>query len=304
MVISIECDIFTYRLLAWSDEGLAFVIGIDIGGSTTKIVGLDGENLTGFLAVKATDPITSVYGAFGRFMTEQHLPLEAVSQVMITGVGASHVLERIYGIRTGRVDEFRSIGAGGLFLTGLNRSVVVSMGTGTALVMADESGVRHLGGTGVGGGTLLGLSARMLGIHSFNDIVELAKAGNLSMVDLVIGDISRDVLHGLPSSTTASNFGKLNDLASRSDVALGIINLVCQTIGMVAVFAARECVVDDVVLTGYLTSAPQVMPIFSSLQTLFGIRFCTPEHAEFATAVGAALAHTDVGCFAEIGNYL
>ena len=44
------------------------VIGIDIGGSTTKIVGFRSENgkkaLIEPMFVRATDAITSVYGAF------------------------------------------------------------------------------------------------------------------------------------------------------------------------------------------------------------------------------------------------
>ena len=47
------------------------VIGIDVGGSTTKIVGFREEagkrELIGPMFVRATDPITSIYGAFGKF---------------------------------------------------------------------------------------------------------------------------------------------------------------------------------------------------------------------------------------------
>ena len=48
------------------------VVGIDVGGSTTKIVGFrrsenGSETLIAPLFVQATDPITSIYGAFGRF---------------------------------------------------------------------------------------------------------------------------------------------------------------------------------------------------------------------------------------------
>ena len=44
-------------------------IGIDIGGSTTKIAGFTEEKkLLGTLQVKASDQITSLYGALGRFL--------------------------------------------------------------------------------------------------------------------------------------------------------------------------------------------------------------------------------------------
>ena len=42
-------------------------IGIDVGGSTTKIVGFDNGKMISPLFVKASDQLASVYGAFGKF---------------------------------------------------------------------------------------------------------------------------------------------------------------------------------------------------------------------------------------------
>lgn len=265
------------------------IVGIDIGGSTTKIVGYDQEKLFSPLLVKATDPISSVYGAFGRFLNENKLQLSQIERIMVTGVGSTFIDERIFGISTFKVDEFLAIGMGGLFLSELERAIIVSMGTGTAYVMADKDNAHHIGGTGVGGGTLLGLSNRMLNIRNFTDIVDMAKDGDLKHIDLSIADISHDEVIGLTQETTASNFGKIIDLATKADVALGIINLVFQTIGMMAVFASRNEKVSDVVLTGNLTNVPQARAIFDGLTALFGISFHIPTHAEFATAVGAAM---------------
>lgn len=265
------------------------VIGIDIGGSTTKIVGLNGGEIFSPLLVKATDPVSSIYGAFGRFLNENRLTLSDVERIMITGVGASFIDDKILGVPTYKVGEFLATGYGGLFLSGLDRAVIVSMGTGTAFVMAEKGRAVHLGGTGIGGGTLLGLSNLTLNIRNFNDIVETAKDGDLRNVDLSIGDITQDELIGLPPDTTASNFGKIMDLASKSDIALGIINLVFQCIGMLAVFAARNEKVKDVVLTGNLAMVPQARAVFDSLTRLHNIRFHIPSHAEFATAAGASL---------------
>ena len=127
---------------------------------------------------------------------------------MVTGVGSSYVKEPIFGISTGRVEEFYSIGMGGLFLSKLSNAVIVSMGTGTAFVKAESGKATHLGGTGIGGGTLLGLSNRMLNIRHFDDLVAMALEGDLTNVDLSIRDISSDLITGLPPETTASNFGK------------------------------------------------------------------------------------------------
>lgn len=281
---------------------MGMIIGIDIGGSTTKIIGFCDNKVISPMLVKATDPISSLYGAFGKFLNQNGLKLNDISHVMVTGVGSSYVRESIFGIPTGRTDEFRSVGLGGLFLSNLDNAVVVSMGTGTAFVKAEKTQVRHLGGTGVGGGTLLGLSNRMLNIRHFDDLVEMAKGGNLSNVDLFIKDMSNDIIPGLPPDTTASNFGKISDLVTSPDIALGIINLVFQTIGVLSIFAARMDATADIVLSGNLTNVPQSIEIFNGLTNLYPVRFHVPEHAEFATAVGAALLHKHEADFITDGD--
>lgn len=277
------------------------ILGIDIGGSTTKITGFSENKIISPMLVRATDPISSLYGAFGKFLNVNKLQLSDISFVMITGVGASYVNERIYGIPTGKIEEFYAIGMGGLFLTGISSAVIVSMGTGTAFVKAEKGGnVKHLGGTGVGGGTLLGLSNRMLNVRHFEDIIGMAQNGNLENVDLCIKDISSEEIPGLPPESTASNFGKISDLATKTDIALGIINLVFQTIGVMAVFAARTDGTKDIVLTGNLVNVPQARGIFDGLTKIHPVNFHIPEHAEFATALGAAIAYTSGGRFIEL----
>jgi len=267
------------------------IIGIDIGGSTTKIVGLKNGQIFSPLLVKATDPIASVYGAFGKFISTNELTLSDIEKIMVTGAGSSFITENLYDVPTGKVDEFNAIGQGGLFLSGLSQAIIVSMGTGTALVRADKSEVKHIGGTGVGGGTLLGLSNKMLNVRDFDDLIETAQGGHLANIDLTIGDITKDILEGLPPETTASNFGKISDLATKADVAMGIINLVFQTIGMISVFATRIDHINDVVLTGNLTNVPYTKDIFNRLKILFGVNFHIPSYAEYATAVGAAIGN-------------
>ncbi len=265
------------------------VIGIDIGGSTTKIVGIRSGVPMEPMQVKATDPITSLYGAFGRYLSENSLSIPDISEIRITGVGSSFVKDDIYGIRTVKVNEFESIGLGGLYLTGLSDAVVVSMGTGTAYVHAKGDSFEHLGGTGVGGGTLLGLSSKLLGTKNFKNICELASDGDLSKIDLAVGEITKSEAGILKNETTASNFGKISDLASKNDIAAGLINMVCQTIGMLAFFACRFTDTNNIVLCGSLTNIPNITDNFSVINSLYGVNIYVPENAEFATALGAAL---------------
>lgn len=290
----------TLHMTSDAPGGSNVVIGIDVGGSTTKIVGFREEadgapSLIHPLFVRATDPITSIYGAFGRFTTENHLSLGDIRRVMMTGVGSSYMSGSIYGLDCRTVPEFSGVGLGGLYLSGLDEAIIVSMGTGTALVHAKrkpdgDTSIDYLGGTGVGGGTLLGLTKRMLGVDTVAHIEQLCEGGDLSKVDLTIADISRDdQFPGVNANLTAANFGKLSDLASSQDIALGLCNMVAETIAMVAVFAARGHGIGDVVLTGNLTNITPIRRVFANLRQTFGINFIIPDNARFGTVIGAAL---------------
>lgn len=272
---------------------MSIIVGIDVGGSTTKIVGFDGKKLLNPQLVKATDPVASIYGAFGKFTSENGISLSSIERVMITGVGSTFVDSSIYGLKTIRVNEFDATGRGGLYLSGLNEAIIVSMGTGTALVHASSNGIAHLGGTGVGGGTLIGLSKKMLAMQNVEHISELAKEGNLANVDLRINDITEKVISpSLSASATASNFGKLSDIASKADIALGIINLVFETIAMMSIFSARQKNISEIVLTGNLSVIPQCKDTFLNLGEMFGAHFTIPDNSTYATVVGTAL--TDI----------
>ena len=266
------------------------VIGIDVGGSTTKIVGFQGKEMIAPQFVKASDPLTSLFGAFGKFTVENNIALEDIEKVFLTGVGSSYVTKPIYGLPCERVAEFDCIARGGIYLSGLKEAIVVSMGTGTAILYADHEGNHHyFGGTGIGGGTVVGLSRKMLGMNQIEHIVEIAKEGSLDRVDLKIKDMF-DGNSSLAGNMTASNFGKISDMASNGDIALSIINMVFETAAMLGIFAARSKDLHDVVLTGNLTSIPQARPIFDDLQKIFDVNFIIPEYAQFSTAIGAALA--------------
>ena len=268
------------------------VIGIDVGGTTTKIVGLNGGKLMEPLYVKAADPITSTYGAFGKFTVENALELNKIERVMVTGVGSTYITKPIYGLPCVGCAEDTCIGRGGLYLSGLDEAIVVSMGTGTAMVHAvNGKAVEYLGGTGVGGGTLMGLSKILLGMDNVDHIVDLAEKGNLNKIDLRISDIAKnEIFSGISVDMTAANFGKVSDIASKSDIALAIINMVFETIGMCSIFAARSFSVRDIVLTGNLTNIPQAIEIFKNLSSMFNMNFIIPGLAQFGTVIGAALS--------------
>ena len=274
---------------------MGIVIGIDVGGSTTKIVGFEDKDGKRRLIrpqfVKANDPITATYGAFGKFTDENAIPISKIDKVVMTGVGSSYVKKDLYGIDCERVPEFTCIGQGGLYISGLERALVVSMGTGTALVYADKDKMDYLGGTGVGGGTLMGLSKLLVGAAEIEHIVEFAKDGDLGNVDLRIKDMTAPgKKHILNGDMTAANFGNVSDVATKSDIARGITNLVYETVGMVSIFAARSRSVTDIVLTGNLTRLESCHEKFREFNSLgYGVNFVIPELSQYSTVIGCAM---------------
>ncbi len=269
---------------------MGIVLGIDIGGSTTKIAGyLESGQRIGTLRVEASDRLTSLYGAIGNFLSTRGIALNDVACFVITGVGAALVEGDIYGIRTERIDEFVAIGNGGLALSGKEEALVVSLGTGTAFVRAGKLGCVHIGGSGVGGGTLAGLSWHIFHENDHGAMARLAEQGDLSKVDLMISDICTNEVGTLPSHITASNFGKITNAASKEDIAMGLVNMVFQTVGMLSVFALKNDKVKDVVLTGSLANMSLAPKIMSVVEEISDVKFFIPENATFATAIGAAL---------------
>lgn len=266
------------------------VIGIDVGISTTKIVGIDEKGMViSPIRIKATDPITSLYGAFGKYLHDNKIKLDEIEHVMLTGVGAAYIDEHIYGLPTSKSEEFIADGLGAKYESKLDRMIVVSMGTGTSLVKCDSENIKHIGGIGIGGGTLAGLSRIMLKTDDIKQITNLAKDGDVSKINLLIKDISAKPLPGLPMSAVASLFSNAKTNASREDIAKGLIWMVLQCIGSATILSSLESGIKDFVLIGNLSLLPLCREVYPAMEKVYGVRFHVPKYSEFCTAIGAAL---------------
>ena len=265
------------------------IIGIDIGSTTTKAVSIENGKLVKKIKTRAVDAVTSATGAFGKMILENGIKMQDIKRIMITGAGATKISGELFGIPTEKVSEITAIGIGGMFLSGQDHIIIANVGTGTAIIEAQKDKIVHLGGSGVGGGTILGLAKRLLSLSDFGDIMELAASGDLAPVNLLLEDIMAVDISFLNKKSTASNFGKMLDTARNEDIALGIVNLVFEVIGMLSVFAARSRNINRVIVTGSGCQNPLGQKMLAEVTRLHSIVFEYPEEGEYTTAVGAGL---------------
>ncbi|GHV84625.1 type II pantothenate kinase [Spirochaetia bacterium] len=266
------------------------IIGIDIGSTTTKAVSIEDGRVIHKVKTKALDAVTSATGAFGKMIVENNIQIGEIRRIMITGAGATKLKDDLFGIPTGKAEEINAIGIGGMFLAGRDNIIIANVGTGTAIIDASSDRILHMGGSGVGGGTILGLAKKLLAVSEFKSVMELAERGKLNQVDLLMGDIMETDLSFLGRESTASNFGKMLDSARNEDIALGLINMVYQVIGMLSVFAAKSKNTGSVVVTGNGSSNLLGRRVLEEITAMYKVTFEYPEDAEYTTAIGAGLS--------------
>ena len=270
------------------------IVGIDIGGTTTDAVAIKGKNVVRVISITASDPVAAASGALGKLITTLNCSLADIRTIVATGGGASSLGKTILGIPLKKIDEISAIGIGGKMMAGLDEALVVSMGTGTPFVSVKDSEITHVGGTGVGGGCLVGLAKHILNINTLKTLETLAEKGNLKTVDLSVGDITGGPVGSIPADATAANFGKVSADSSDADKALAVINLIAETLMVMSVFAARSCDQKTIVLTGKLVKVKKLVDIMKDRGKMFEMKVLVPKYAEYATAIGAAVSVRDV----------
>ena len=213
--------------------------------------------------------------------------------IVVTGVGSMNLPDSYGGSPIVRVLEFDAIGAGALAMAALDgKHLVVSAGTGTALVLATAGHYRHLGGSGVGGGTLMGLAALLLQTSDPNEIDALATNGRSSRVDLRIRDLVDGNLGDLPAEATAVHLGRLASAGAPpnpSDLAAALVGMLAESMAVLAMSAARAANASSIIAIGNMNQMQSWVRVFRSVIEVSGGQLLIPEHAGSACARGAML---------------
>jgi type II pantothenate kinase len=268
------------------------VVGVDVGATLAKIA-LKGRHDAppNFVLVPSQAPAKVAEAVVG---LDPHT-------VGLTGGGAAE-LARLLPWNTARVNEFAAWGSGAAALLHANRGtpagryLLVSLGTGTSIMLVDGMAVTRVGGTALGGGTLVGLGARLTGERSFEVLAKLATQGARERVDLRVCDLYRAGEIALAGELTASSFGKLARLESDAepprpqDLAQALMGLVGENVALLCGGIAAVVQVRRIVYAGStLRSNPELCQILSQVTLALGREPVLLQGGEFAGALGALL---------------
>lgn len=240
----------TRQPIPWDE---AVEIGFDLGASRLKMALRDETRRIHYASV----PIEEEHAVLDRLAGGVRL-----RRAGLTGAGAERAAARLAAASPVRVAEFEAWAQGARVLlrhedVGVETPfLLLSVGTGTPILRVEEDGVRHVGGSPLGGGCAMVLGAGLAGTGSFQELTALAAQGDRRRVDLLLGDLYSAADTPLPLDATAAHLGKVPKVprlgegseTRRVDLCDAIWGLVGDNLGLLCgAVAGRERVTRVVV---------------------------------------------------------
>ncbi|SEP64392.1 pantothenate kinase [Virgibacillus subterraneus] len=265
-------------------------IGIDAGGTLVKTAYRKNETILyqTFSSYNLGDVVSWVYESFEN-------PI-----ICITG-GKSQLLSEKLNDSAKTVVEFEATSRGIQLLIGeqyeslKTNFLFVNVGTGTSIHHVNDMEQQRVGGTGIGGGTLMGLAYLLTGVEDYARMVQLASNGDRGNTDLKVKDIFEGALPPISGDLTASNFGKRESMIaqypSASDILAAIIGMIGEVIVTVSSQMAVQYNVDSIVYIGSsFRSNPLLREIIDDYTRIAGKEPVFLKDGEYSGAVGALLS--------------
>lgn len=225
-------------------------IGIDAGGTLTKIAYINEKKEL----------------AFEKFYSHEQDKIidwlqsnNRMKQICITG-GKAKLLQQLLSDAYTLVElnEFEATLAGVRYILkeekhSINNFILTNIGTGTSIHYVYNDHYIRAGGTGVGGGTIMGLSKLLTNIDHFEDVIPLTNIGSRKELDITVGDIYGGILSPIDNSLTASNFGKAaitDSNYSSSDISATVQGLVGEVVTALSLQFAEAKNIDHIIYIG------------------------------------------------------
>ncbi|PLR79559.1 type II pantothenate kinase [Bacillus canaveralius] len=263
-------------------------IGIDAGGSLIKIA---YEQSGSFHYRKY--PIADLDSALGWLKM-----LAPDAAVALTG-GKSALLKEQYFQRGFIFPEFDAACTGAVYFLKdeqINldeKFIIVNIGTGTSWFVVEGSNYSRILGSGIGGGTLMGLGALLTGETDYSRLIKLAETGEKGNVDMLVKDIYFPQEPPIDGNLTASNFakGSINPDSSSEDRIASVINMIGETVILLSMQAAVANQATKIVYIGStLAGNEPLKQCLASYKKMVGLEHIFLDHGEYCGAIGALMS--------------
>ncbi|MBG9588929.1 type II pantothenate kinase [Cytobacillus firmus] len=220
----------------------------------------------------------------------------ADAEVALTG-GKAEYLKKEYFQNALIFPEFESSSIGASYLLkqdGLSyQNFILSIiGTGTSICLNSGGKISRVSGSGIGGGTLMGLGRLLTGEKDFTRLVSLAGSGKAENADIMVNDIYSPFDSPIDGSLTASNFGKIkDDQISKEDKAASLTNMIAETIVLLSTQAAVRNQIDDIIYIGStLRQNAPLKHLLEKYTAMVGKKPIFIQNGAYCGALGALLS--------------
>ncbi|HAM79654.1 MAG TPA: type II pantothenate kinase [Ornithinibacillus sp.] len=263
-------------------------IGIDAGGSLVKIAYHEQEKI--HIKTFSNHELDQAISWLSPFLSD--------AIVYATGGKAGH-FKNINSNTCHIVEEFRAVTKGSRYLLQEEKGIqgeefiLVNIGTGTSIFHVTEDSYERVLGSGIGGGTLMGLGHLITGKTDFHLFTSLALKGDNRNSDLLVRDIYAPDEPPIFGDLTAANFGKahLNKAATEQDYLASVMHLIGETIVLLAGQAATKKQVKRIVFVGStLTNNKPLQTVLTSFHKALAYDPIFLEKGSHAGAIGALLS--------------
>ncbi|WP_053216119.1 type II pantothenate kinase [Guptibacillus hwajinpoensis] len=203
-----------------------------------------------------------------------HNPHELIDEFEATTIGIKEVLKRAE-----------------LYLP--EKYLLVNVGTGTSIHSMIGENSERLGGSGIGGGTLMGLSYLLTRQKQFEEIMLLAEKGKRTGIDLKVRDIYEGDRSPISGDLTASNFGFLERMTGeelQEDILACLVGMISEAVLMMVMPFAKAIESSTIVFIG---STFHNNALFKKqlqrFEDLFELKLHFPFNGQYSGAHGALL---------------
>ncbi|WP_059170309.1 type II pantothenate kinase [Bacillus sp. FJAT-27445] len=264
-------------------------IGIDAGGTLLKIAYEEGGRIR---YRKTSNNEAKELLNWLKLIAPQAEPL-------VTGGRAMWVKKNFFP-NASLVSEFEAVcrGAEILYRKGETEAtgsfLLVNIGTGTSMFLAGDGNCHRAGGSGLGGGALIGLGGKLAGTTDYAELVKMAAAGARENADLLVKDIYGDGDEPLSGNMTAANFAK-SVSAGKEDLVAALMNMIAETLVLLSTQIASAGKVENVVYAGStLAGNAPLKEMLSAYTSMFGLNPSFLENGEYCGALGALVSEQDL----------